>query len=201
MRLLLFSDLHCDHHAARQIVVESTQADVVVGAGDFATMRRGLQPVIDVLTEITVPCILVPGNSESFEELTQACKGWASARVLHGTGTTVDGVPFWGLGGAVPVTPFGAWSYDFSEQQAEALLADCPTRSVLVSHSPPKGLLDCSSQGRSLGSQAVRAAIDTFLPRLVVCGHIHDSSGQSVDCGPTRVVNAGPAGMWEQLDG
>ena len=53
MQLLLFSDVHCDTAAARRIVQQSASADIVIGAGDFATCRRGLQDTIDVLREIS----------------------------------------------------------------------------------------------------------------------------------------------------
>lgn len=195
MNLLLFSDLHRDRAAARRIVELSRDVDVVIGAGDFATVRRGIRDTIDVLAAITTPAVLVPGNSESFEELQAACAKWPSALVLHGAGTVIDGVPFWGLGGAVPVTPFGDWSYDFSEAAATDLLRDCPSAGVLVTHSPPKGCLDVSSSGNSLGSTAVWEALQRCRPQLVVCGHIHDSSGRQMQVGGTTIINAGPLGM------
>ncbi len=200
VKLLLFSDLHCDARAARRLVERSAEVDVVVGAGDFATVRRGLERTIDVLRAIDKPAVLVPGNSESDAELAAACRSWPQARVLHGSGTIVAGVRFWGLGGGVPVTPFGAWSFDFTENQAEQLLAPCPEGAVLVTHSPPKGAVDVSSTGASLGSVAVRRAVEEKKPALVVCGHIHESAGQTATIGDTPVVNAGPSGRVWDLD-
>lgn len=107
MRLLLFSDLHRDTDAARNLVEMSRDADAVIGAGDFATMRKGIQEIINALAAIERPTILVPGNSESYEELAAACEGWSAATVLHGSGTELDGIKFWGVGGAIPITPFG----------------------------------------------------------------------------------------------
>ena len=201
MKLLLFSDLHGDARAARRLVEQARSVDVVVGAGDFGNLRREIGRPISVLQAIDRPAILVPGNSESDEELRAACRDWPSAQVLHGEGTTVEGVPFYGLGGGVPVTPFGAWSWDFTEDEAADLLADCPAGGVLVSHSPPKGVVDVSSDGQSLGSTAIREAIQTKQPALVVCGHIHGSGGQQGRLGETVVVNAGPEGVvWELED-
>ena len=69
---------------------------------------------------------------------------------------------------------------------------------MLVSHSPPKGAVDVSSSGRSLGSVAVRGVILRQRPILVVCGHIHESAGQQAMLGAAPVVNAGPGGIeWE----
>jgi len=198
MRLLLFSDLHRDTNAARKLVKMARDVDAVIGAGDFATMRKGIQDVIDVLAEIDCPAVLVPGNSESFKELVAAANEWPSAVVLHGSGTEINGIQFWGVGGAIPVTPFGDWSYDFSEDDGRRLLADCPEGQVIVSHSPPLGAVDQSSRGQNLGSEALLEAVKKCRPILVVCGHIHDSWGRSANIGRTTVVNAGPQGVvWD----
>ena len=198
MKLLVFSDLHSDFPTAARLVELSNTVDVVVGAGDFCVVRRGLDEIIAPLTAIERPTVVVPGNSESTEELVQACRSWKSAHVLHGAAATIDGVTFFGIGGGIPITPFGSWSYDFSEDEARDLLRDCPAGGVLISHSPPRGILDLSSDGRNLGSQAVRETIDDKGPKLVVCGHIHGSAGLTERIGETTVINAGPQGIiWE----
>ena len=198
MKLLVFSDLHNDFRTASKLVELSNTVDVVVGAGDFCVARRGLDEIIVPLSAITKPTVLVPGNSESKEELLQACQSWKNACVLHGTRVTIAETTFFGIGGGIPITPFGSWSYDFYEDEAYDLLRDCPSGGVLISHSPPMGVLDLSSDGRRLGSQAVRETILIKKPNLVVCGHIHGSAGQIDRIGETTVINAGPQGiLWE----
>ena len=209
MKLLLASDLHRDIDAARSIVGRSDDVDVVVIAGDLAIKRRGLQEMVDVLTAIERPTVLVCGNGESPDELRDACARarhsatgarWASWHVLHGEAVEIDGVTFFGLGGAVPVTPFGDWSVDLSEQEAAALLSGCPDGAVLVSHSPPQGHVDTDRAGIHRGSWSVLEAIERTAPRLVVCGHIHDCWGERSVAGGTPVVNAGPRGVEWTLD-
>ena len=195
MKLLLFSDLHADAAAARRLVERARTADFIIGAGDFGNIRRNVGVCIEILRALDKPAVLVAGNNESTEELLDACRDWPQAHVLHGSGVTLDGVAFFGLGGGVPITPFGSWSYDFTEEQAVELLAACPAGCVLVSHSPPKGAVDQSSSGQSLGSVAVRDTILRQRPVLVVCGHIHESAGKQSVVGSSPVVNAGPAGV------
>ncbi len=198
MQLLLFSDVHGDRGACQRLVAAADKVDVVVGAGDFGTMRRNLETPIGLLRQIEKPTVLVPGNAESYEELRDACQDWPSACVLHGGQTTIDGLVFYGVGGGIPVTPFGSWSYDFTEDQAAELLAECPANCVLVTHSPPNGVLDTSTTGENLGSESIRAAVLEKLPQLTVCGHIHGCAGRSARLGRSPVVNAGPRGMlWE----
>jgi Icc-related predicted phosphoesterase len=203
MDLLLFSDVHGDLDACRRLVDRADDVDVVVGAGDFCVARRNLAAPIETLSAINTPTVLVPGNAETEDEIAEqlSATGWSAAHVLHGSGTTIGGVPFYGLGGGVPVTPFGPWSYDFTEDAARDLLADCPEGAVLVSHSPPKNAVDRDSKGKSLGSTAVRGAIEEKHPVLTVCGHIHGSWGQTAEIGSTSVVNAGPEGLVRKIPG
>jgi Icc-related predicted phosphoesterase len=193
VKLLAFSDLHRDLGQAADLVERSSEADVVIGAGDFASVHEGLEEAIDALKPISAPIVLVPGNNETEEALRSATDGWESATVLHGGGTEIDGMRFHGLGAGVPVTPWD-WSFDLDEEQAAEGLADCPEGAVLVVHSPPKGHCDQSSAGDHLGSQAILDAIEAKQPKLAVCGHIHESWGAESEVGPTKVVNLGPSG-------
>lgn len=192
MNLLLFSDLHCSRNYAEKVVEKSEQADIVIGAGDFATVRQGLNQTINWLKIIKKPTLLVPGNNETLDELKESCIDWPAAILLHGNDVTLQNQPFFGIGGGIPVTPFGSWSYDFREDEAEKILLHCPEKAVLISHSPPKNYVDLSSRGQHLGSSAILNAIYRCEPRLVVCGHIHESAGKQAQLGNTTIINAGP---------
>ncbi len=193
MRLLAFSDLHCDLSQAAALVAKSEKADVVAAVGDFATVHRGLERTISELGSIKVPTLLVPGNNETDEALRESVGGWDGATVLHGAATAVDGVEFFGLGAGIPTTPWD-WSFDLDEDEARTALEPCPDGCVLLVHSPPFGHVDSPSGGGHLGSQAIAEAVTAHRPRLVLCGHIHESWGQESSVGPSRIVNLGPWG-------
>ena len=193
MRILCFSDLHCDLAGAARLVERSQEADVVVCAGDLASVHDGLAKTVEALRGIEAPIVLVPGNNETDDALRAACEGWDRATVLHGDGREVDGVRFFGVGAGVPVTPWD-WSFDLTEEEAAAMLEACPADAVLVVHSPPLGHVD-QSDGRNLGSVAIRDAIERRSPRLAVCGHIHESWGTESAIGQTRILNLGPEGI------
>jgi Icc-related predicted phosphoesterase len=195
--LLAFSDLHRDRRKAERLTALAADADVVIGAGDFATFHLGLDRTISELRVIDKPALLVPGNNESEDALWRACADWPSAKILHGETTEIDGVAFFGLGAGIPPTPL-PWSFDLSEQAANQKLEACPEDAVMIVHSPPKGHLDAVF-GRHLGSKAILNAIETKRPRLVVCGHIHQCWGQEATIGQTRVVNLGPDGRFFDL--
>jgi Icc-related predicted phosphoesterase len=193
MRILAFSDLHRDARRARSLVERSAEADVVAGVGDFASIHRGLEDMIEVLRAIDRPALLVPGNNETEDALRAACEGWPAATVLHGDGVERDGVGFFGLGGGVPVTPWD-WSFDLTEDEAERELSALSEGAVLLVHSPPKGHVD-----KGLGSAAVLRAIEDRRPRLVLCGHVHECWGQTSAVGDVPVRNLGPDGTLIEL--
>ena len=195
MKLLAFSDLHRDLGQATELVEMAAEADVVIGAGDFASVHEGLEEAIGALSAIEAPTVLVPGNNETEEALRAAAGAWGAATVLHGGGTTIEGAEFFGLGAGVPVTPW-EWSFDLDDDAAAEMLAACPAGAVLVLHSPPRGHCDAAGDGSHFGSEALLRAIEEKSPRLAVCGHIHESWGCESRVGETPVRNLGPAGTW-----
>jgi len=197
MRILAFSDLHHARARAADLVAASAEADLILGAGDFCNHRQGLPEAMNLLTGLAAPMVAVPGNAESADELTDAAH--PNTTVLHGAGTVVNGLRIFGLGYAVPETPFGAWSCDLDEATAGAMLDTCGEADILVLHSPPKGVADRTSAGVHVGSTAIRASIERLQPRLAVCGHIHDSWGQRGRIGDTEVVNLGPTPNWFEV--
>jgi uncharacterized protein len=197
VRILAFSDLHRDLEQGAQLVEMSAEADVVIGAGDFASIHEGLEETVDALAAIETPTVLVPGNNETVDALRAATAGWSAATVLHGEGTEIDGVAFFGLGAGIPVTPWD-WSFDLDDEAATEMLAGCPADAVLVLHSPPRDHCDSAGDGH-FGSPALLRAIEEKQPRLAVCGHIHESWGCESTVGSTPVRNLGPRGTWIEV--
>ncbi|HXS47225.1 MAG TPA: metallophosphoesterase family protein [Solirubrobacterales bacterium] len=199
MKLLAFSDLHRDLGQAAKLVEMSAEADVVIGAGDFASVHEGLGETIGALAAIETPTVLVPGNNETEDALREASASWGAATVLHGSGVTIEGTEFYGLGAGIPVTPW-EWSFDLDDEAAAEKLAPCPQGAILVLHSPPQGHCDANGGGDHFGSAALLRAIEEKRPRLAVCGHIHESWGcQSRIGDDTPVHNLGPTGTWLQV--
>jgi uncharacterized protein len=189
VKLLAFSDVHCDQGAVQSLVAQAAHADVVAGVGDFASVHEGLEQTVAPLRAIAAPLLLVPGNNETDEALRAATAGWEGTTVLHGDGAEIDGVSFFGIGGGVPTTPWD-WSFDLTEDEAAAKLAELPAGAVLLSHSPPKGHVD-----KGLGSVAVLEAAERTGARAVLCGHIHEQWGGESRIGATLVRNLGPDGF------
>lgn len=197
MRILAFSDLHMSRARAADIRAASADADLVLGAGDFCNFRDGLAEAMAMLADLAAPLVMVPGNHETEDELRAAAL--PNMRVLHGDGIEEHGVRIFGLGYGIPLSPFGDWSVEMDDEAAALLLDRCTGADLLLTHSPPRGLADRTSNRDSVGSAAIRAAIERVQPKLALCGHIHESWGQEGRIGDTHVVNLGPTVHWYEL--
>ena len=199
MKLLAFSDLHRDLEQGAKLVEMSADADVVIGAGDFASVHEGLEETIDALAAIETPTVLVPGNNETADALRDAAR---RLERRHGPARRGDD----DRRGRVlrprrrhPGHPLGMELRPRRRGGAASVLAPCPEGAVLVLHSPPRGHCDAAADGTEFGSPALLRAIEAKRPRLAVCGHIHESWGCESTIGATPIRNLGPAGTWIEL--
>ncbi len=144
-RILAFSDMHLSRRCAREVAAKADFADLVIGAGDFCNQRRGLEDAMAMLGPLLSKAVLVPGNAESADELGAAA---GPATVLHGQSVELAGLTIFGLGYAVPITPFGSWSCDLSDcVSGQAFCHGLPSRRIAL------------STVRSLRMAATRAAL------------------------------------------
>lgn len=199
MNILAFSDLHRDKKATRAIVDASAQADILIGAGDFANCGVGLADCIEILKTSAAPVILVPGNHESHDELVASCAGAPDITVLHGTAISVRGVRFFGLGYEIPSRNEADWNQTLTEQAAGKLFGVAAPFDILVTHTPPYGCADLQRNGEREGSEAIADALHAHNPKLHLCGHIHYSWGAEGYVGETYVKNLGPTLNWFEV--
>jgi len=201
MRILAFSDLHCDQQAANDIVIASADADVVVGAGDFGIRGQRSLELFEILTNISVPFLLVSGNHDKRSELISYCETRDNIFLLDGSSQEIDGVTFFGLGGEIPARSDASWNETLDEHIAEQLLSKATPCHVLVTHTPPYGYCDLQNDGNHEGSNAITNAIRQQAPSLCLCGHIHHSWGSIEKLEETTVHNLGPTVCWHTVSG
>ncbi len=188
MRVVAISDTHGQHGKLR-----IPEGDVLIHAGDFSNMgKRGevesFSAFVDGLTHPHK--LVVPGNHDlSFEDIPDEARGWLrGCTLLQDSGVTIDGVRFWG-------SPWQPWFLDWAfnlKDPAElaakwALIPD--DTDVLITHGPPKGVLDRTVNGDEAGCAELRARVEALRPRVHVFGHIHEGAGE-VELGGVRYVNA-----------
>jgi len=196
MRILAVADLHGNLRALDAILAEAPPVDVVVLAGDIT--HFGPVRVVDTLIRRCSrlgPVVAVGGNCDGPDVALRLKELGGS---VHADAREVLGATFYGAGSAqrwrsltweVGEDVLAGWLAQ-ARARAESLAGGGPR--VLVSHAPPYGVCDRSHAGHPGGSTAVRNAVETDHPDLVICGHIHEAAGEAA-CGATRVVNCGPS--------
>ena len=181
MRICCISDTH-ERHAELKIPV----CDLLLHAGDItrvgspeAIMKFNEWCRILVEKEIVRKIICIAGNHDFlFERDPAKARNLLTVPVyLEDSGVVWEGVRFWG-------TPWQPWFFDWafnlrSEEELASKFQLIPADTeILLSHGPPKGILDHTVRGDSVGSEALLQRIRKIKPKLVVFGHIHESYGK-----------------------
>jgi len=183
MRILALADVHgaLDVYEWLAAAAARESADVVIIAGDLFGGWENEQEaeaarIIPLLHAIGVPVLYLMGNDD-FVPL-----GCDDGRVLfmHSRRCEFGGYAFAGY----QYTPlFMGTVFERTESAIEADMALLEPlldeRTVLITHAPVFGVLDCTEGGKHVGSRAIGALLRRRRVLAHVHGHIHESFGRS----------------------
>lgn len=186
MRVVCLSDTHLRHAELRV-----PDGDLLLLAGDVT--RRGSLPELEEVDAwlATLPHphkVLVAGNHDfGFETDPAAARArLGHAAYLEDQELTLGGLRIWGS----PWQPvFFDWAFNLPRgvplrEKWDLVPAGID---VLLTHGPPRGILDRTARGEDVGDDDLLAAVLRVRPRLHVFGHIHESHGTVVRDGVTFV--------------
>jgi uncharacterized protein len=185
MKILAVADLHGAQYRLNLVLknIEMYCPDIVVVCGDI-TQFGPAQLATNLLNQVPVDTMAVPGNIDTPDVIRGIDE--SNATNLHLRRTVKQKMPFIGIGG-VPEQPL-----------SEVLIQDGKTKkplgklvtkdSIIVTHVPPYKLQDKVFIGSHGGNKELREIVDTYQPKLVLCGHIHEDPGVTIS-GNTTVVN------------
>ncbi|KAJ7098249.1 Metallo-dependent phosphatase-like protein [Mycena epipterygia] len=88
-----------------------------------------------------------------------------------------DGGKEWSVYGSPWSPNFGVWAFGYEREDAEALVSKFPKTDILLTHGPPRNVLDFTNTKDRAGCPALSARLPELKPRLHVFGHIHESRG------------------------
>ncbi len=171
--------------------------DVFIHAGDI-TGRGSLQETAIFASKLR-GCMdspngprhafIVPGNHDQCFELfpTPVRELFGeNVHVLLDQAVVFEGIRFYGS----PWTPFMRWHFMADESRLASLYSGIPdTLDMLVTHGPPRGILDPGWQEPHVGSTALADAIVNRQIAHHVFGHLHSAGGQSIQRGGTIFHN------------
>ncbi len=143
--------------------------------------------------------VLCIGGNHDFPLAARAPSGaprFRNAVYLEGSSHVHEGIHFFG---APWVPELAGQAFFRKPQELRRQWAEIPTGvDVLITHSPPAGVLDVSSRKLQLGCGHLAARLRDIAPRLHCFGHVHASSGM-VKAGNTTFVNAAMVNSQYQL--
>lgn len=192
MRLLAVADIHAkpERFARLQAAVSRHRPDLLVVAGDICNYLRP-RPVFARLDALGLPVLTVRGNTDRAWH-DRILKDYPRIRSLHACTITVQGCPFVGISGTLPL-PFRTRLKLFEDKLVTSIAPLITPHTILVTHPPPFGTRDRVLGRHSAGSRGVARLIRRTRPRLLLCGHIHEDPG-TTRIGSTLVVNCNIAG-------
>ncbi|WP_165356586.1 metallophosphatase domain-containing protein [Sphingosinicella sp. BN140058] len=189
VRVTVISDTHCLHDALRL-----PAGDLLIHCGDMFDLSRreggdlarmddwfGKQPFERILC--------TGGNHDQILEQARASNPqpfrnahYLEDEMLHYRGLRIYGAPW------VPGLPTHAFPKTRSAL-AEAWARIPNEIDILVTHTPPRNVLDRSTRGTSFGCPELAEAVRRTAPRIHCFGHVHAGAGQTARDG-TLFINA-----------
>jgi Icc-related predicted phosphoesterase len=167
---------------------------ILIHAGDLTRWgsRKGLRKFADELSNYKqLHKIVIAGNHDfCFQKHPEECRRILSdAGIIYLEDEAIElyGIKFYGI----PWTPqFGNWAFMGKEDFLMHKWARVPMGTdVLISHGPPRGILDLTQDGERAGGISHRYVVRSIRPKLNVFGHIHEAYGCERHLG-TDYINA-----------
>ncbi len=179
MRIVAISDTHGLHNQ-----LNLPKGDMLLHSGDVSK-RGSEQEIIAFLNWFSQQDfaykIFIAGNHDFYFEETPAAGIAAlipeNVIYLNDSGVTVEGIYIWGS----PVQPrFFDWAFN-RDRGADIdrhwqLIPE--NTDILLTHGPPKGILDKTFQGLDVGCEMLLQRINQIQPKYSIFGHIHEAHGQ-----------------------
>ncbi|MBC7531843.1 MAG: metallophosphoesterase [Oligoflexus sp.] len=185
LKCAAISDVHSDWGFVEGGLAEG--GDILFVAGDLT--QRGAKFEIECILEqigrtIFTQKIVIAGNHDSY---LQKMDPDDRARLfkrngIHYLEDELLVLTFGERSLSIYGTPWspkcGLFAFQGSEADLARRFAKIPNNlDVLLTHSPPYGILDANEDGEPCGSKALRDIIFSLKPKLHLFGHIHEARG------------------------
>lgn len=160
-------------------------ADVVICAGDFCNIG-GFEDIIAFnqwFSELPAEYkIVVAGNHDvCFERNLSIAKTFLDDDLLYLQDKLIEinGINFYGSPWQLP---FMNWAFNLPEDELRKKFTHIPNEvDILITHSPPFGILDSTPAKKNLGSKSLLEKVMLVKPKFHIFGHIHHGYGQYYD--------------------
>ena len=179
MKFVFLSDTHCRHNE-----IKVPEGDCFVFCGDMS--YRGELSEIEGFSLFLQRLphrykIVIAGNHDfSFEDerknQAEELIKLSGAEYLNDSGMQIDEIKIWGS----PIQPY-FYDWAFNRERGEEIKKHWDLipkdTDVLITHGPPKGILDKTKRGEEVGCEELLKKVLEVKPKIHAFGHIHEGYG------------------------
>ena len=187
-KVLAIGDIHGDTGLVEKLVkkAEEEQVDAIILAGDITLAEQSIENIVGPFMKINKPVFLIPGNHESDATIDFLSKMYGATNI-HGYGFQLGELGIFGAGTA-NMGPHSIGDQGISEllKKGHEQIKNSKKK-LMVTHIHPYG--SKSEMFGFQGSQAVRQALNTFHPNVLVNAHIHEAGGMEETINSTKIFN------------
>ena len=180
MKIVCFADTHRCFDG-----LQISDAVIVICAGDFCNTGSFEDVIVfnKWFSKLSAKYkIVVAGNHDvCFEKNLQVAKSLFDKDIIYLQDDLIEigGVKLYGSPWQVP---FMNWAFNLPEDNLAETFAHIPDDvDILITHSPPYGILDSIPEKKGLGSKALLEKVLQIKPKYHIFGHIHHGYGEYLD--------------------
>jgi Icc-related predicted phosphoesterase len=196
MKIFAISDTHGKHEQVQ--IPEGT--DMLIHAGDFSNTKlpaMNHNEVIDFLMwlqqqPVKYKVIIAGNHDTSIESRLITKKDFKDKGIIYleHESIEIEGIKIFGS----PYTPeFHNWAFNRKREKLGKIWDSIPDDiHVLITHGPPKGILDSASRDKNnhehVGCSALLKKVLKIQPKIHITGHIHHN-GDNLNNGTFKLLN------------
>jgi Icc-related predicted phosphoesterase len=189
MRLTVISDTHGEHEKLGVL-----SGDVLIHCGDMFNMFRSQEDEFERMDDWfgrqDFHLILCTGGNHDFALQDRSkfeSRPFENAVYLQDRSYIHEGITFYG---APWISDLKGQAFFTRSSELADRWSEIPSGTdVLITHTPPAGVLDVSSSGLELGCKHLAGMVQEVSPRVHCFGHVHASSG-ILEANETLFINA-----------
>lgn len=190
-KICIISDTHGQHEK-----LKLPKADWIIHAGDMSSMGS-FDQVNDFVSWFSKTDfskrIMIAGNHDYlFEKNPDIAKSLIPENVIYleSSFVDIDGIKIYGE----PRQPwFYNWAFNVNRGEPIKKYWDAVPNDtkILITHGPPKGILDRTMEGKHVGCEELILRLPELKElKLVCCGHIHEGRGSYQFADGQLIINA-----------
>ena len=137
MKILIFVDLHGNVSSLKKMVERAKKDDIdlVICAGDISVFGDKLDKLVEIVSKIQKPFLIIHGNHEDEAEISRACKPFKNCINIHKVGFSGPNFSVLGYGG-------GGFSkidkrFEKTTKMFNKVIKEKGGKIILVTHAPP----------------------------------------------------------------